>query len=349
MSNAALTWCVKLHPGPGPKAVLLCLSDRATDHSGEDWTCFPSVKDICEFTDLGARTVERHLTHLWREGIISRKRRRRADGTLGIYDYTLHRDAERRAELKAARERVEDVDAAMEADEPPANLAAGPHDKLAGGPPAKFDATTRQIVREPPANLAGQEPSVEPSDNPQTGVRGRAGALEPGDEGFDQAFAAFPTKGRLRSSPPAARAAWALWAGRIGVAALMDAIRRYGAEDPDVRRGVCLPFERWLSTERFRHWLGEPEAASGPVDAGPRTGFAGPPELRALIVASVANGEAFARSYVDRAAWDAATSTLTPASAVAAERLGEIRRIIREYGASLGAVGAGRMTGRDDG
>ena len=342
MSNAALTWCVKLHPGPGPKAVLLCLSDRATDHSGEDWTCFPSVKDICEFTDLGARTVERHLKHLWREGIISRKRRRRADGTLGIYDYTLHRDAERRAELKNAREAVEDIDTAMEmADDPPAKLATGPHDKLAGGPPAKFDATTRQIVREPPANLAGQEPSVDP----QTGVRGRASAIEPGDEGFEAAYAEFPEPGRLRSSPPAARAAWAFWSGEMGGEALLSAIRRFKAEDPDLRRGVCLAFERWLSTERFRHWLGGRAVAADAEPVMARTAFAGPAELRAMIVAAVSNGEAFAVAYFDQADWDDEARVLTPATGMAAQRLGEVRRVFREFGASIGAPGAARSAG----
>ena len=179
MSNEAITWCAKLHPGPGPKAVLFCLSDRATDHSGEDWTCFPSVNDIARITDYGVRTVERHLATLWREGFISRRRRRRADGKLGIYDYWLHRDPDRRAELKAARAAVQDVEAAMESAD---DAACSPPDKLAGGPAASFAETTRQIVRQPPAKLAGQEPSVEPKDNPHSG-----GAREPGSKGFEDA------------------------------------------------------------------------------------------------------------------------------------------------------------------
>jgi DNA-binding IclR family transcriptional regulator len=80
LSNAAITWCSNLHPGKGPKGVLFCLADRATDHSGEDWTCFPSIADIMKWTDYSRAAVERNLQLLWREGFISRKRRRRGRG-----------------------------------------------------------------------------------------------------------------------------------------------------------------------------------------------------------------------------------------------------------------------------
>ena len=200
-----------------------------------------------------------------------------------------------------------------------------------------------QIEQKPCLNLQHQEPLVEPSLNPQTGVG--AGAGEPGDDGFELAFAEFPDIGRQRSSPPAARATWALWCGEFDPAQLLAAIRRYKAEDPDVRRGVCLAFERWFSTERFRHWLGEGSHVEAAATT-PRTGFAGPAELRALIVRAVSNGEAFARSYFDPAAWDEATNTLTPATSMAAQRLGEVRRVFRDYGAQIGApVAAIRAAG----
>lgn len=103
MSNRALTWAFEADLDSGRKFVLVALADHAADHSGEDWTCFPSTARLVAQTGMSVSTVERHLKGLWRDGWLSRARRRRKDGTLGIYDFTLHRDVERRAELRDAR------------------------------------------------------------------------------------------------------------------------------------------------------------------------------------------------------------------------------------------------------
>ncbi len=70
MSNAAMNY-VDDHASPemgsGAFFVLFRLADHATDHSGEDWTCFPSVGRLQAKTHLSRATVERHLTNIYRK------------------------------------------------------------------------------------------------------------------------------------------------------------------------------------------------------------------------------------------------------------------------------------------
>jgi DNA-binding MarR family transcriptional regulator len=305
VSNEAISWCVKLHPGPGPKAVLFCLADRATDHSGEDWTCFPSVADIVKFTDYSRATVERHLRGLWREGYISRKRRRRADGRLGIFDYTLHREADLRAALKAARSAVEDVDAAMETgDAPPLKMSAGE-----GADPAlNLDGASAQFDVQPALKLSAQEPSENPQGNPHSGR-----AREPGSEGWEAALAAWPDSGAKRTDWPAGQAQWARCCGLETPARLMAAIAA-AATDPDLAKGdYGYPgLHTWLAQERWRHFL--PRAETLAVDV--RTPFAGPPEVAAALLA-VGGVE----TWLLGATWREADRTILTRNGIGAERL----------------------------
>lgn len=311
--------------------VLVVLGDHGNDHSGEDWSCYPSVERIMARTHLSRATVERHLSWLFAEGWISRKRKVRKDGRLGIYEYVLHRNEGVRSDLKAERARAND-EAEIDADdsEPCVSLQQGPCVSVQHGPCVNLDETMPQNEGKPCLNLQHQEPLVEPLGEPKTGGR------EPGDEGFDEAWVAFPEFLQARSSPPAARAAFAKACQDVEAERLILAIRRFTAEDRDVKRHVGPSLQRWLADERWRYWLGEgsPAALSAPE---PRTEFAGPVELRELIVRSVSNGEAFARSYFDPAAWDGEAKVLTPATSMAAQRLGELRRVFRDFGATLGA------------
>lgn len=310
MSNAAITWSAGMHPGPGPKSVLFWLADAASDHSGEDWTCFPSIAALMDKTDMSRATVERHLSALWREGYISRSRRRRADGKLGIYDFTLHREAERRAELKTARSKAEAVEPVEETS---ADEAEQPHVKLTYGPCVNLEPAIRQNGAQPYVNLRGQEPLVEPLMEPSSGR-----AREPGSDGFEDAVALWPDAGRKWTSWTKGQAAWALACGIETPERLRAAIRA-AACDPDLAKGDhAFPgLHTWLSEERWRLFLPKVAAAEG----APRTAFAGPAELRAAIVGDAALGERWAVSFLDRCGWDGERRALLPATTEALRRL----------------------------
>lgn len=61
------------------------------DYADEEWSCFPSVKQLADYTGQGEKTVRDHLDALVEAGIISRQRHRRDDGTLGRYRFFIHR------------------------------------------------------------------------------------------------------------------------------------------------------------------------------------------------------------------------------------------------------------------
>lgn len=88
MSNEALTSVSKSSIKPsGRKFVLMALADYAD----ENWSCFPSVGQLAQYTDQGEKTVRDHLDALEQAGIISRVRDRRDDGTLGRYRFFIQR------------------------------------------------------------------------------------------------------------------------------------------------------------------------------------------------------------------------------------------------------------------
>lgn len=69
---------------PSRKAVLVALANRANHDTG---LCCPSVETIAAETEMSERTVRRALAELVDGGYVSRRRRRRQDGTLGVYEY----------------------------------------------------------------------------------------------------------------------------------------------------------------------------------------------------------------------------------------------------------------------
>jgi hypothetical protein len=173
--------------------------------------------------------------------------------------------------------------------------------------------------------LAGQEPLREPSGEPSQGAR------EPGDEGFEDLEALWPATGKARTDWPAARALFARWATELGGDRLLGAVRRYLAEDRDLRRGDhgAPGLHAWLAKERFRAWLGDGPAAAPP----PAVRFEGPADLLEAIVAE--RGPEFAGSYLAPARFDAEARTLTPATGYAAGKLAELRVLISRFGVEL--------------
>lgn len=86
MSIAALNWAWHQDcPNATAKLVLIALADRADD----DGVCWPRMDTVAERAGVSPRQVSTHLKALEDMGLLTRKRRRRGDGTLGSYTYTL--------------------------------------------------------------------------------------------------------------------------------------------------------------------------------------------------------------------------------------------------------------------
>lgn len=82
-----MAWATEQKTGsPTRKAVLLALANAANHHTGH---CHPSVDRLCEETELGQTAVKNALSALVKDGFVSRQRKRRQDGSLGTYEYTL--------------------------------------------------------------------------------------------------------------------------------------------------------------------------------------------------------------------------------------------------------------------
>lgn len=327
-----MTWAWGAVLEPGPKFVLVALGDHAADHSGEDWTCFPSLKRLTDMTGMSASTVKRHLAALEAGGWISRVRRRRADGKLGIYDFWLHRDAERRVELAEARA----GGAPGESDGAPGvNLTCG------SGPEPGVNLTraTGQNGPQPGVNLTSQEPLGEPLEEPSTGR-----AREPGAEGFEAAVALWPESGRKRTDWRAGRAAWAWACERVEPERLHQAVARCAA-DPEIAAGdFGWPgLHGWLSGERWRSWL--PGCADGP-GAGPgdaaAAAWAGPEAVRDLVLGRL--GAGFAGTLA-RCGWDGAR--MTAASGWAWERLRPLAGELAAMGCEVVGPGNRRAMEQD--
>lgn len=110
------------------------------------------------------------------------------------------------------------------------------------------------------------------------------------DDRFDEGFEAYPTSGQDRTHRPNAQALWAEAAAEVGAEAMVAAVRRYAAEDRDLRNGDhgAPGFDRWLEGERWRRWL--PKAAAPAAPPPERIPFAGDLGIFALV-ARVVGGD----------------------------------------------------------
>lgn len=299
---------------PGALFVLIVLADHGSDHSGEDWTCFPAVSRIMHRTRYSRATVERHLASLYEAGWISRKRDVRADGKLGVYKYVIHRHADVRGDLRGRRQAETGLVEAI--------LADGDHASNCGMEPCvNLTKTMPQNDSSPCRNLQHEEPLRELSTEPSHCAR------EPGDEGFEKAFEIWPVEGQRRTSESEARAAFAAAASEIGAGDLIGRIRRYATEDGGRTGDYGAPsFQRWLAEGRWRHWT-----APAPLDPSPaRIAFAGPDDLRAELIAA-----GVPENTVDRCAWIAPCG-LKPATGWAFERIRDAAgHVLRARGLDL--------------
>lgn len=321
MSNDALNWAWKSDLPPQPRFVLVALADKGSNHSGEDWACFPSFAMLRKMTGYSDDSLTRHLAWLQADGWITKARRRRADGSLGIYDFTLHQDRPSlgpAGSVKAAREAAKAApDQGLAAAGDAADQSAECGVVEAAEPLCNMRATTPQNDPQPPRNLRTQEPLGEPLIKPTTGAR------EPGDARFDEGFAAYPDRGRKRTSLPEARAAWALACEAVSPSELIAAVARYAAEDADARTGDhgAPAFERWLARQRYLVWRVDSAAPAGSAVSAhaPPPPFDGPAE----VVDAVAEvmGEADAGKWLRQARWDGDGRRLCARTGYAATQL----------------------------
>lgn len=217
MSNEALTAVAKADVRPsGRKFVLMALADYAD----ESWSCFPSVSQLTVYTSQGDKTVRDHLDALERDGILTRVRHRREDGTLGRYRFKIQRQ----------------------------NL---PVAKIAGGeihPVAK--SARGENYRKPPADFAAHNPQLEPSLTSSLRSEVREPAKQNSSGQFEVFWSAYPNKVGKRD----AERAFAKALQRSEFQAIMAGLQRYVQKTDD--RPWCNP-TTFLNQDR---WEDQPAA-----------------------------------------------------------------------------------------
>lgn len=152
----------------GRRFVLMALANFAD----EEWSCFPTVTQISAWTGQADKTVRDHLDDLEREGIITRERTRRDDGTLGRYRFAINR---RKIPVEDHRQIS-----------PPADFARG------------------EKGQNPPADFAALEPSTKPSSISSPSARGEFDQfwlIYPNKVGKRAAESAFATARKRVSQP----------------------------------------------------------------------------------------------------------------------------------------------------
>lgn len=317
MGLKAMLWAFEASiANVGAKFTLVALAEHAGDHSGEDWTCYPSIRRLADFTSQGERTVERHVAWLEAEGWISKERRHRKGRRDAVFLYTIHRD---RLAQGAS----------------PANLAGSPEAK----PPAKLagggEAITRQIGGDhpptstgTPANLAApykdepvNEPVIEPSVPSAREVLG-----------FDEFWAAYPNKVEERG----ARAIFGklIRQGDATAVELVEGAKLYArhvaGRDPKLVKHPTT----WLTKGCWTDDLPSPAPITQSRTGAPAPTFDGPVEVWDAIASR--KGSAWAESWLNPCAWLDDRRALQPRTSFAARRLQEeLGPLLRELGVAV--------------
>lgn len=296
MSNDAINWAVEQADlAPGVKFVLFALADRGGDYDGEDWTCYPSVERIMKFTNQSRATVERALATLDGLGLISRKRRRRSDGTLGVYTFTLHRV--RRDRSKGGPEVSNVVDAHH-----PAAVTHTAECSMDQPANCSMDHTsfcstaTRQIAGQPYVNLRQQEPK---DSNPQKNPHNAGGRARGVAWAAREIWDACPDAARRWSSRRLViEAVRAEVDAGADAAAILAAFQAYAADRKAWgASGSPQAPHTWLSDGRWENFV--PAASPAMGSASGETVSSDPVRL-ALRKRLVSNhGEDAVKSYFD--------------------------------------------------
>lgn len=137
------------------KAVLMLLAEAANER-GES---FRGIDNMARIIEVSGRTVRRTLVDFEAEGLVTRERRRRRDGTLGVYDYTLRWEAIASLPWNGVKRKGHDGD--------PFASSTG-HQVATGAaqPPDTDDTSSGHLVSGSPADIWC--PRVTPVPEPQT-------------------------------------------------------------------------------------------------------------------------------------------------------------------------------------
>lgn len=317
MSNKALTYAFEADiEKPAAKFVLVALADHATDHAGEDWSCFPAVERLMQFTAQSRSTVERNLAWLVAEGWISRVRRKLKGGRLGVYDYVIHRQ----------KRDASDVESAPDSEANHTSECRVVH--------ASNEASTmRQIDGQPHVNLPHVLTPIEPSVEPSLS----AGAHD-ADAITDLIWEIWPEAGKAASSHRlVGQAVRTEMVDGAPPARLETAAKFYaGNRDRWGSSGRPLSPHKFLTEGRWETMADAAEAARGSAKA--RTAFACA-ELRATVAAA-GRDEAWLASWLDPCGWDAKTRTIDPRLGNRAAKLrSEIGDLLKSEGVKLKGLG----------
>lgn len=228
MSNEALNWAWKVTGLPSTQKFLLV---ALADFADEAHSCYPGQAKLAEMVGVHRQAVSRNLGQLEAAGFISRQRRQRDDG---------YRSSDRFVLAVG-----EDISC-------PRIVRTNDDDLMS--------AKTRSYVRE----TGGQEPSVEPSVNPQypSMVSPAISADDDLDSLFAEAWASWPKRTERKKSFQKFK----LIAGRHSsrdVRVLVGVIKKFGdayAATTETRfvPALCV----WLNGER---WTDPLPTRSGPV------------------------------------------------------------------------------------
>lgn len=118
---------------------------------------------------------------------------------------------------------------------------------------------------------------------------------------FEEAWKAYPSVGRARSSRQLAAPEWAKASADVAEEDLLRAVRRYAAEDKDQAQWGSPGFHRWLAQGRYDHWLVTPEVVEAPKFSDL--------QMRAMFFAKFTDDRA--QRWFDRCGWNAATREIS--------------------------------------
>jgi len=316
-------------PGPSSKLLLLVLANYADDEG----YCYPGQETLCRNTGLGVRAVRDNLKLLEANGFISRSKRQRADGS-------------RTSDLY----RLLFLPGLATVERQPAKSAGGRQ-------PAKSTVSNRHLTPKSPAADAGHEPKGNPSEEskavapaPLGSTSGRNAERELGGGGdasaepwskdpeFCITWDAYTPAGRRRSSRAKAWQVWRKVTANIPGHLLAAAMRRYVANDPDVKRTGGPGFHLWLADAKYEHWLTDP--STGP--AGPTVTWNGPADVWTAMVDHAASHLALRGARAEHCveAWLKDTAWQEqPNKAIICSRAFSADRIRSDWGGLLSSLG----------
>jgi DNA-binding transcriptional ArsR family regulator len=215
MAIEFIAWALKQDFPSGPKFVLVALANRAN----QDGECWPSQKDLAKQTSTTDRSVRRHLDWLVSNGIITKSRRRRRDGSYTSDLFKINTCSVPKKDKRT--------------DCPSENLAAG------------------QSVQTPPEKLSGHEPSpVLTSVNTESSkTRTRTKSSQTLSD-FQIWYERYPHKVGVGAAEKAFRKA----IRNSTLTELLEGLDRYIQTKPPGRQW-CNP-STWLNEKR---WLDQPQ------------------------------------------------------------------------------------------